>query len=216
LLASLPWEPYTVVGVMPAGFHPVDEQEVWLPWVFSADEQRERRFHVLGAVARLRRGRTAATAQTEIDPLYRQLQRDHPDTTAQWTARVLPLRELLLGESGRALTALGVGVLALVAVAWMNVASLLLAWLPTRRQEFLVRIAIGAGPLRVVRQLVARLDRGGTVGGILVARWFIDLFGAGYPRRCPSTSRPASTGACSWRPPSSSWQASWQPRSGRR
>ncbi len=76
---------------------------------------------------------------------------------------------------------LGGAVLVLVVVAWINVASLLLAWLPSRRQEFLVRMALGASTGRVVRQLLLETLLWATAGmaaGLAIATWFVHLFGA--------------------------------------
>ena len=88
---------------------------------------------------------------------------------------------MLLGDSARALIVLGGAVLVLVVVAWINVASLLLGWLPSRRQEFLVRIALGATTTRVVRQLLLETLLWATAGmaaGLAIATWFVHLFGA--------------------------------------
>ena len=147
----------------------------------TADEQRERRFHLVGVIARLRSGVPASVAERELGTIYRQLQLDHPDTTAEWTARVLPLRDLLLGDSTKALVVLGGAVLVLLTVAWINVAGLLLAWLPTRRHELVVRMALGATMAAVVRQLMAEAlvwAGAGTAGGLVIATWFVHLFGA--------------------------------------
>ena len=172
---------YTVVGVMPAGFRTVGDAEIWIPWTMTADEQRERRFHLVGTIARLRSGVTGSDAERELGVIYRQLQIDHPDTTTNWSARVMPLRDLLLGDSTKALTVLGGAVLVVIAVAWINVASLLAAWLPTRRQEFVVRMALGATTAAVVRQLVIETlmwATVGTAGGLAIASSFVHLFGA--------------------------------------
>jgi putative ABC transport system permease protein len=174
-------EPYTVVGVMPRRFQTIGKAELWIPWMMSADEQRERRFHLVGTIGRLGSDRTAAEAASELNTIYRQLANDHPKTTADWSAQVVPLRDLLLGDSARALMVLGGAVLLLVVVAWINVASLLLAWLPSRRQEFLVRMALGATTRQVVRQLLLETTvwaTAGTAAGLAVATSFVHLFGA--------------------------------------
>jgi predicted permease len=172
---------YTVIGVMPSSFRTVGGTEIWIPWLMSAEEQRERRFHLVGTIARLRDGATAADAERELATVYRTLQIDHPETTAEWTARVLPLRSLLLGDSTKALTVLGGTVVVLMIVAWINIAGLLLAWLPTRRHEFIVRMAVGAEASAVVRQLMIETlvwAGAGTGGGLVIATWFVRLFGA--------------------------------------
>jgi putative ABC transport system permease protein len=172
---------YTVIGVMPRTFRTVGNGEIWIPWVMSPDEQRERRFHLVSTIARLRDGRSTAEAESELATIYRRLEAEYPQTTSQWSARVLPFRDLLLGDSARALMALGGAVLVLVVVAWMNVASLLLAWLPSRRHELLVRMAVGASMTRIVRQLLLETlvwAGAGMIAGLAMATWFIDLFGA--------------------------------------
>jgi putative ABC transport system permease protein len=174
-------EPHVVVGVMPSGFKTIGKSQLWIPWRMSPAEQAERRFHLAGVMARLRPGRTASDAQQELAVLYRQLRTDHPDTTANWSARVLPLRDLIVGDSRRALFMLGATILILVIVASINIAGLLLAWLPTRRQEFVVRMALGARVSRVVGQLLAETliwGLAGMAGGLVLALSFVRLFGA--------------------------------------
>ena len=174
-------EPYTVVGVMPASFQTTGHAEIWIPWIMSADEQRERRFHLVSTIARLRSGRSVGEAESELATIYGRLAIDYPVTTAHWSPRILPLRDLILGDSARALIVLGGAVLVLVVVAWINVGSLLLAWLPSRRQEFLVRLALGASTSRLVRQLLAETliwASAGMTAGLAIATWFVQLFGA--------------------------------------
>src|SRR2546425_1361611 len=86
-LLGIDGEAYTVVGVMPASFRTIDKAEIWIPWMMSADEQRERRFHLVGTIARLQKGVTASGAERELATMYRQLQIDHPETTADWSAQ---------------------------------------------------------------------------------------------------------------------------------
>src|SRR5205823_5972306 len=83
-LVHIDGEAYTVVGVMPASFRTVGHAEIWIPWMMSADEQRERRFHLVGTIARLRSGRSTAEAESELDTIYQQLATDFPETTALW------------------------------------------------------------------------------------------------------------------------------------
>jgi putative ABC transport system permease protein len=178
---TLDAEAYTVVGVMPRDFRPIGNSDVWIPWIMSPEEQSERRFHHVGVMARLRSGRMASDAEHELQTIYRQLQRDHPETTTEWTARVLPVRDLLLGDSRQALVIMGATIVVLIAVASIDVAGLLLAWLPARRQEFLVRMAVGASVNRVVRQLLAETltwAAAGMVGGLALSVAFVRLFGA--------------------------------------
>lgn len=174
-------EAYTVVGVMPPTLRALGGEELWTPWVMSEEERGERRFHLAGVVARLRAGRTVDDAERELRSIYQELETEHPETNTNWSARVQPARDVLLGDSRSALTVLGGAVLVVVIVACINVAGLLLAWLPSRRQELLVRLALGATSGRVVRQLLLETllwAALGMVGGFAIASWFIQLFGA--------------------------------------
>jgi len=172
---------YTVVGVMPRDFKTIGNSALWVPWIMTTEERAERRFHMVGVLARLRPGVTPSDAEQELRVIYDRLQADHPETTADWTARVMPLRDLLLGDARRALAILTAAIVVLIVVASINVAGLLIAWLPTRRQEFVVRMAIGAAASRVVRQLLIETlvwAAAGMAGGIAVSVSFVRLFAA--------------------------------------
>jgi putative ABC transport system permease protein len=174
-------EEHTVVGVMPRTFKPLGPSDVWVPWVMSPEERRERRFHMVGVLARLRPGGTAVEAERELRAAYRALSLAHPDTTDRWTGVVTPLRDLLIGDARRSLALLGVSVLVLLVVTGLNVAGLLTAWLRQRRQELVVRLALGATVGRLVRQLVIEALAWGTAGvvtGLWLAAGFVELFGA--------------------------------------
>ena len=132
-------------------------------------------------MARLAPGHRAESAERDLQSIYLQLQADHPDTNSQWTARVVPLRELMLGDSRQALRSLGAAVLALLLVACVNMGGLLMAWLRQRRPELALRLALGASTGRVVRQLLVETltwAGAGLAGGLLLASAFVRLFGA--------------------------------------
>jgi putative ABC transport system permease protein len=174
-------ESYTVVGVMPREFKTIGHAEFWIPWIMSPEERGERRFHLVGVMARLRNGRGVADAQRELESIYGQLRADHPDTARDWTAWVRPLRDVMLGDSRRALLLLGAATATLILVASVNIAGLLLAWLPSRRQELMVRLAIGASARRVAGQLLAETATwaiAGSAAGVALAAAFVRLFGA--------------------------------------
>jgi putative ABC transport system permease protein len=172
---------HTLVAVMPRLFKTIGNSDVWLPWIMTAPERVERRFHMVGVVARLNAALTAVDAERELQSLYRQLAADHPETTNGWTARVVPLRELMLGDSRRALQVLGAAVMALLAVAGINLVGLTLAWVRARTPELMVRMALGASAGRVSRQFLAEAAvwaSAGMVGGTWLAGVFVTLFGA--------------------------------------
>jgi len=172
---------YTLVGVMPRSFKTVGNPDLWLPWIMTAPERADRRFHMVGVVARLASGTTADVAERELQSRYRQLAVEHPQTTDRWTAQVVPLRDLLLGDSRRSLQAMGAAVVVLLAIAGINLVGLTLTWVRARRPELLVRVALGASAGRVGRQFLAEAGvwaLAGGVGGLWLASVFVRLFGA--------------------------------------
>ena len=100
---------YTVVGVMPPTFRVPGNVHAWVPWMFSSDERRDRRSHLVGVVARLRAGTTPAAAARELETFYAGLRRAHVVMDG-WSPIVRPLRSVLLGDVSRALTLMGAAV----------------------------------------------------------------------------------------------------------
>jgi putative ABC transport system permease protein len=177
--------PKTVVGVMPPGFRlffkagslvgkPVD---VWVPYVLPA-EAREPRGRYLSVVARLKPGVSVARAQAQMSALAASLAIELPAFDTGWGAKVVPLRSELSGEVRPALLVLSGAVAFVLLIACANVANLLLARGAARQREIAIRSALGAGRLRVVRQLLTEslvLGLAGGAAGLLVAEWTLAL-----------------------------------------
>lgn len=169
---------YTVVGVMPPTFRVPGRDQVWVPWMMSAEESRERRLHLVGVIARLEDGRSVASAAQELETFYAALRRTHVDLDG-WRPVVRPLRAHLLGDVSRALTLMAAAVACLVAVAWANLIGLLAASWPARRTEVMLRLALGASTGQVVRQLageVAVWAGAGAMIGLAVAHVVLGVF----------------------------------------
>jgi predicted permease len=149
--------PYTVIGIMPAGFRGIgDRADVWIPFVMSNSaeglaQRGSRGFQVLG---RLKPGVSRIQAQAELDTISRRLERAYPETNEKRGVEVSPLDEELLGGVRPALRALMVAVAFVLLIACANVANLLLARSEARQREIAVRTAIGAAWSRIFRQLV--------------------------------------------------------------
>ena len=173
-------EPFTVVGIMPPEASLVGRIGLWVPWRFDARQQTERRFHEIGTFARLKPGVTVATATAELTALYAQLAVEHPDTTRDWRAQAVPLRDALVMTQPGVTGLLTGAVLATFFVAVLNIVSLLAGWWPRRRTELRTRRALGATTGAIVRQLtiegVLMLSIGAAVG-IVLAQGFTAAFG---------------------------------------
>ena len=167
--------PYIVAGVMPAGFHYPDDVDVWqrLQWDMT---QHSRQAHFMEAVARLAQGATIEQAQSAIDALWIRLEQEFGQTRNSpgkgWGSRLVPLLDEQLGYYRPALMVLFGAVGLLLAIAVLNVASLLLTRALAREREIAVRVALGASPRQLLEQLMSEslvLSAGGALVGIVAA-----------------------------------------------
>ncbi len=167
-------EPFTIVGVMPASFgFPRPNIQVWLPLAYEPNDV-SRGAQYLAVIGRLRPGVSLTQAQGEIDRLSASLSALYPNTNAGWGARVRSLQEFLVGNVRTTLLLLLAVVGFFLLIGCVNVANLLLSQAVSRRQEMVVRTALGAGRSRLVRQLLGEsliLSLLGGAGGVLVASW---------------------------------------------
>jgi predicted permease len=159
--------PYTVVGVVPGGVvfpHAGDPTEVWAPLLWTPEPASETTGPEYQVVARLRDGTTVPMASSEVGVLAAQSVRETPGLTPDRTYLVTPLLEQ--GAFATVPPPLVAAVGLVLLTAWINVAGLLVARLSARGRELAVRLALGAGARRVVRQLLAESMLLGALGAL--------------------------------------------------
>jgi len=166
---------YTVAGVMPAGFRFQfwsGPRELWVPAGWTRGDQ-ERGSNSFVCIGRLRPGVTLDATRAEMDTIGRALARAYPDNAGN-TVRVIPVADYGTDRLRPAMFAM-LGVVGFVLlIACVNVANLMLARAAARQGEIAIRSAIGAGRLRLVRQLLTEsvlLSLAGGVGGLVLAAW---------------------------------------------
>ena len=178
---TLSEENFTVIGVMPVQFEFPKGVDLWLPFKTVAGAPAIERYGMsfLTAVGRLKPGVTLAQAETELNAIVARIAAAHPELEANGHRIVItPLSSHLFGDARLALWLLlaATGMLLLIAAA--NIANLSLARATARRREFAVRAALGAGRLRLVRQLLTEsllLALAGGIGGVALSYWLIKL-----------------------------------------
>ena len=184
---------FEVIGVMPRDFEFPAAAEIWLPLNFDGSpDMKQRKAHFLRPIGRLKPGVTLAQAQADTDNIARQLEAAYPDTDTGWNLRLVSLREQIVGNIRSTLYILmgAVGLVLLIACA--NVANLLIAHAASRQKEIAVRTALGAGGLRIARQMITEslvlAIFGGTLGTLL-AIWGVQALVALSGNNLPAAAQ---------------------------
>ncbi len=181
---------FTVVGVMPASFDfPLqlfnlgnggqftERAEIWKPLAFTDEQMKARYSRSFYVVARLAAGTSVAQAQAEIETINAEMRREHPNNYTQGNSfggDVLSLHGLAVGGMRPALFVLLAAIFLVLLIACANLTTMLLARATAREREIAVRVALGAGPLQLLKQVFTESGLLAVIGGavgVLLALW---------------------------------------------
>jgi putative ABC transport system permease protein len=191
-----------IIGVVPATYSfPGMDIDIWRNSQWDRADRAKvyfRRAHWLQVIARLRPGVTPEAANAEFQTVVKQLQTEYPATNAKMGAGMTPLHAALIGNTRRPLLVLLGAVAMLLLIACANVGNLLLTHAVGRDREVAVRLALGAGRGRIIRQALTEslvLSALGGAAGLALGWW---ATGALLALR-PAALLPVTTVGLDWR-----------------
>lgn len=155
-----------IIGVMPAGFRfPHKDAEFWVPLAVDARQRQARGAASWFVIGRLREADGLTAARREVEAIAANLRRLYPEALSSYEVTLLPLAEQMTGSLRPALLLLLATAGFVLLIACVNIANLLLARAATREKEIAIRLAVGAGRGRVVRQLLTESLLLASLGG---------------------------------------------------
>jgi predicted permease len=204
--------PFTIVGVAPNGFYGTFVGyafQFWVPASMQAQfdagvyKLEDRGQGWIEGFVRPKPGVTIEQAQAELSAVMTRLEHDHPETNRGRGVRLFPLWQTPFNNAGALLPTLGIAlvvVLSVLVIACANVGNPLLVRAFARQQEMTIRLSVGAGRGRLVKQLLTEgliLSAFAAAGGIVVADWLRDALALLTPPRGGVLLR--LPGALDWR-----------------
>ena len=184
----------TIVGVIPSSFR-LNIQNFHTPDIYEPiGEETDARFHKrdsfwgMDAIGLLKPGITLEQAREDMKRVNAGLAAAYPDVNANIKATITTLKDEIVGEMRPVLLVLLGAVGFVLLISCVNVANLLLARSTSRQGEFAIRVALGAGELRIIRQLLTEsilLALCGGALGLILAQWGTVVAIAAVPRTVP-------------------------------
>lgn len=192
-------DPYTIIGVMPPDFcfppFLSTQCDAWTPvGLLESDEWFLKRYNHTGcdAIGKLKRGISLEAAQADLDAISAQLREVYPDANSGNRVELTPYRKQIADFIRPAMLVLMGAVVFVLLIVSANIGNLLLARSTARVQEFAIRNALGAGRIRIMRQVLCEglilVLLGGTAG-ILAAMWGLDWIARVVPINTASDPR---------------------------
>jgi len=170
----------TIVGVMPPDVRFPDAPlgflrepaDLWIPSTLENLRGDARGNQIIAVVTRRAPGVSDARAKADLDAAAARWRIDYPrryasETAKEWSLAGVALRDQMLGSARRSLVVIAVAVGFVLLIACVNVANLMLARGATRQKELAIRLALGAGRMRLVRQLLTESVVLAVAGGLL-------------------------------------------------
>jgi putative ABC transport system permease protein len=183
---------YTVIGIMPAKFEfPIplygvqgnqfaERVDIWKPIAFTSEELKQRGSRSYGLITRLRPGVSLTQAQAELDKIISNWVQTYKDNYggAGFGAKIYALHDQVVGQMRTGLGILLGAVVFVLLIACANLATMLLARASARERELAIRVALGAGRWRLLRQMLTEsvlLAAAGAAIGIFLSVWGLEL-----------------------------------------